>query len=233
MKMSNQLTLNIQLRDDATFDNFFVADNQTPFSFLRGMHLPDSERFVYLWGRAGTGCSHLMQACCHDFVQKNASIFYLSLRDHKSLSPSILTGLERSALVCLDDIDAVAGYVDWEEAIFHLYNRIKDGDARLICSGRSPLIQLRFQLPDLASRLSACVVFQLEPLNDDHKLFALQMRAKRRGFVISEQVGKFIMTHAPRDTHALFQFLDKLDQVTLSEKRKLTGPFLKQFFADT
>jgi DnaA family protein len=71
-------------------------------------------------------------------------------------------------------------------------------------------------------------VYKLHALSDDEKLNCLMMRAKRRGIGLSEEVGKYILTHCPRHMGTLFTVLDALDKASLAAKRRLTIPFVKE-----
>ncbi|MOA50116.1 DnaA regulatory inactivator Hda [compost metagenome] len=86
------------------------------------------------------------------------------------------------------------------------------------------------KLPDLKSRLTLALVFQLHALSDEDKLRALQLRASRRGLHLTDEVGRFILTRGPRSMNLLFDLLDILDQASLQAQRKLTIPFLKEIF---
>ena len=88
--------------------------------------------------------------------------------------------------------------------------------------------ELPVELPDLKSRLTLALVFQLQGLSDEDKLRALQLRASRRGLHLTDEVGRFILTRGSRSMAALFELLDKLDQASLQAQRKLTIPFLKE-----
>lgn len=66
--------------------------------------------------------------------------------------PEVLEGMEQLALVCIDNIECVAGDEPREMAIFNLYNRITEsGKTRLLITGDRPPRQLNLGLPDLAS----------------------------------------------------------------------------------
>lgn len=225
--MSQQLTLGIQLRDNATFANFLPGDNHILLSALRRLIENPTEPFIYLWGYAGCGRSHLLQACCHLADAQGCSSIYLSLQAPR-LAPQILEGLENLSLICIDDVNAVAGDMNWEEALFHCYNRAFASGSRLIITGGAPPKLSNLQLPDLRSRLSAGVVFQVKPLTDEQKREALQLRAKMRGFTLSHEVLQFLLHHYPRNMPLLFSALEKLDQASLTMQRKLTVPFVKQ-----
>lgn len=222
MNMSTQLTLGISLNDDATFDNFYPGDNA---SLLSCLQTNTEEPFIYLWGSRGTGRTHLLQACCHA-AALTSSVIYLSLK-HDNLQPEVLTGMEKIDLVCLDDIDAIMGNRDWEHALFHFYNRARESGTRLYVTANVAPSFLETQLPDLRSRLSAGLTWQVHVLNDDDKRRALQMRAHDRGMTLSDDVANFLMHHFPRDMHALFHALEVLDDASLEQQRRITIPFVK------
>lgn len=225
--MRMQLPLGLGLRDDATFDNFCVGDNEHVLASLRHVLQGTGEHYIYLWGEHGVGRSHLLQACCHALESADRAAAYLPLVEHEQLSPAMLEGMEDMALICLDNINAVLGQRPWEEAIFHLYNRVLASGAKLIISSDVVPSQLSCMMPDLRSRLSQGLILQVHGLNDEQKLAVLQLRAKRRGLELSDEVGSFLLRHYPRNMASLFDALVKLDRASLIMQRKLTIPFVK------
>jgi DnaA family protein len=228
--MATQLPLRLTLRETATFDNFYPGDNLALINALNALIRDGSEHFIYLWGPTGVGRTHLLQACCHQIqkVQTAATgVMYLSLKSAQ-LSAEILQDLENMQLVCIDDIDAVLGNYQWEEALLHFYNRARDQNMRLVIAGNELPSRTKGCLADLRSRLSWGLVFHVAGLSDEQKIKALQIHAHERGIELSDEVGHFLLRHYPREMSALFNLLDKLDQASLIEKRKLTVPFVKQ-----
>lgn len=223
----NQLTLGVSLKDEATFTNYFPGKNVQLIQELKKTAVGIGERVIYFYGSSGQGCTHLLQACCHEANQQNISSVYLPLRNLKEFSPAIFEGLESLRVICIDDIHMLAGQPEWEEAFFHAYNRIRDANSHLIMTANVLPKSLGLVLPDIVSRLFWGMVFQLQPLSDFEKLKVLVMRAERRGMLLSEEVGKFILTHCPRHMSTLFAALDTLDKVSLAAQRKLTIPFVK------
>ena len=221
-----QLTLALSLRDDATFDNFCEGDNVQLVACLKDFLAGRGEQFIYLWGESSVGRSHLLQACCHE-IGSQKSVVYLAPKKNREIRPEILEGLEKIDLVCFDDVDSILGKPDWEEALFHFYNRARDNHTRLIVVGNTLPTQLLCHLADLRSRLSWGLVFQVKALDDDQKIAALQIHARNRGMSLSEEVGQYLIRHYPRNMSALFDILEKLDQSSLVEQRRLTIPFVK------
>lgn len=219
-----QLALGIGLKDNATFANFLPGPNaQLLYALAQG-----AEPFIYLWGTAGSGKSHLLQAACHQVSESGGGAVYLPMAELSAMSCEILEGLEHMPLVCVDDIERIVGMQGWETGLFHLYNRIRDARGRLIVTAESAPPALGLALPDLASRLAWGLVFQVLPLTDGDKIAALRLRAAKRGMELSDEVAAYLLKRSPRDTHALFELLDHLDKASLAAQRRLTIPFVRE-----
>ncbi len=223
-----QIPLSVGLRDDARFENFYSQGNELLCASLKAASRGEGEQFVYIWGGAGVGCTHLLQAVCHEAEPLGRTAAYLPLDELKHLGSGILEGMEFLDLVCLDGIDAVVADRRWEEGLFHFFNRIREQANTLIIAASSAPRQLGVQLPDLASRLSWGIVFQVQALDDETKLRAIQMRASARGLQFSDEVARYLLHHASRNMNDLALLLDTLDQASLSAKRKVTIPFIKE-----
>ncbi|HSW68823.1 MAG TPA: DnaA regulatory inactivator Hda [Gammaproteobacteria bacterium] len=223
----NQLTLGVGLKDEATFANYFAGPNSLLVQELKKSAQGLGERVIYFYGAGAQGSTHLLQACCHEAHQQGLSAVYLPLASLIDFSPDVFEGLESRHLICIDDVHLIAGKTAWEEAVFHAYNRIQDAGGQLIVTAKMAPKSAGFILPDVVSRLSWGIVIQLQLLTDAEKLQILIMRAERRGMTLSEEVGKFILTHCPRHMSTLFAALDALDKVSLAAQRKLTIPFVK------
>lgn len=225
--MNKQLALAIKLNDEATLADFNWGSNKLLQQHVHRMLTLKEERLLYLWGTQGSGKSHLLQACCQA-MNSTESAIYLPLSLLKEWGPQTIDGLEEQALICIDDIDAIAKIPAWEEALFHLYNKIKDNDqSLLIISGNQPPTSLPIHLADLRSRIGWGLVIQLMELNDEDKINTLKAHALRRGFDLPDSVGQFLLNRCSRNMHDLHQLLNRLDDASLAAQRKITIPFVK------
>jgi len=223
----HQMSLAVQLRDDATLDNFLPLPKAQPvITALQEQMQPDGEAVVYLYGLSGAGKSHLLQASCH---LAEAQALYLPLAQLRQYpAAEVLQGVEQQDLVCLDDIHAVLGDPDWELALFSFYNSARQHRCRLVVAADAAPRALAVQLPDLRSRLSWGAVYQLVEGADEEKAAILQFRAMRRGLTMTSSVASFIVGRAPRGMLQLLEVLDHLDRASLTEQRALSIPFVKQ-----
>jgi len=226
--MNRQLALAIQPNEEATFLNFFwTDDNALLKKQLMQAIAGDHERLIYLWGHTGSGKSHILQACVHHLNLLQPAI-YLPLGALKEWGPSVIDGLEAQTLLCVDDLDAIAADTHWEEALFHLYNRVRDqGKTTLILSGRTPPRYAPLQLADLRSRLAGSLVLQLHELSDEAKVNSLCLQAEKRGLELTTHVGQFLVTRCTRNMHDLHALLNRLDEASWVAQRRLTIPFVK------
>ena len=225
--MIQQLPLGIQIKAAARFSNFVAGPNDELLDQLQLSATGGGEPFFLIWGNSGSGKSHLLQASCHRAASQGRTAAYFSLQEYSNLQPELLDGWDAYDLVCLDDMDAIAGQWQWEEAIFHLYNRIRERGSGLVVSSNSAPAHLKLCLSDLRSRLGWGLTYQLKSLDDHQRLQALQLRAQQRGCEMPDETGRYLMRRLPRDMPALFDLLDQLDEASLVAQRKLTVPFVK------
>jgi DnaA family protein len=226
---TQQLPLSVELRDDSTLDSFYPGSNLQVLEEIQHMAQGQGEQFVYLWGREGVGRSHLLQGACHLAARHGVAAVYLPLADLQQRNPvTLFDGLERVSLVCLDDIDVIAGNKPWEEILFYLFNRLRTANHRLLVAASCTPQSLSFSLADLQSRLAWGVTYQIHGLDEEELLAALQLRARQRGLELSKEVGTFLVRRFERSMPLLYSLLDKLDKASLAAQRRLTIPFVKE-----
>ncbi|MFQ6021252.1 MAG: DnaA regulatory inactivator Hda [Acidiferrobacterales bacterium] len=234
--MKQQLPLNnIRLKDSASFDNFYATCNREPVEQLiktvrtvvDGQRA--KERLLYFWGEAGSGKTHLLQAACQlAQAQGEARAAYIPLAECARLSPQILEELENVTFVCIDDLRHVCDDLAWETALFTLCERSRSHARVLIVADRMSPMNLGLKMPDLTTRLSWGLVYQLQPLTEQAKLAAIRLRARNRGFEMSEDVVRYVLRRYPRDTRSLFDLLERIDRTSLARKRRVTIPFIRE-----
>ena len=225
--MNTQIPLNVQLPEGISFSNFYVGSNEELVHSLEQCVKEDGDKLFYLWGVDGVGKTHLLQAVCHVVAEQGKPSVYIPFSQHEDFSVEILRGLQATSLVCFDDLHLVAGKLEWEEALFHAFNVLRDSQVTLLVGADQKPADCGFQLPDLISRLNWGQVRHVKALDDEQKIEALSLRASLRGFDLPKDVGRYLLARLPRDMQALFTLLDQLDEASLAHQRKLTIPFVK------
>jgi len=223
-----QLALRLSRKPNTDFASFYVGQNEQLVGRLKQVARGDFAGWLYLWGSEQSGKSHLLQAASQQAEDHGFSVFYLSGAEARTMSPQLLENLAAFQLLAIDDIHLLITDPAWEEALFHLYNKLKDlGSILLVSSELSPR-QLPVQLADLASRLMAMEIYQVLPMDDRDKAGALALMAQQRGFLLSEEVISYILSRSDRTLRVLEAVVERLDHHSLQEKRVITIPFVKK-----
>jgi DnaA family protein len=222
-----QLPLGLALRDSARFDSFFPGQNREAVASLQAAARGAGESLVYIAAPAGLGKTHLLQAACHTAGECRHTAGYLPMGELRHAPAVVFEGLEQLELICLDDVDAIAGEALWEHALFDLFNRLRDaGRTLLVTASRKP-DESGFRLPDLVSRLGWGVCYVLKPMAEADIIAALAYRARGRGLELPDETAQFLLRRFPRDLPTLFALFETLDFASLVEQRRLTIPFVK------
>lgn len=219
-----QLALGVRLRSEAVFANFCPGSNGELIALLEG---PGREP-LWLWGGAGSGKTHLLQAVCAAAGGAGQAAAYLPLGATPALPPQALQGFENCRVLCIDDVDAVAGHFEWERALFRLYNEAAELRTRIIFASAAAPRQLSWRLEDWRSRAAACVVYQVRELDEAGRAQALTLRAAQRGLELPAETLDYLLKRMPRDLGSLLAILDELDEASLVAQRRLTVPFIRE-----
>jgi len=211
----SQLLLDISRQHIPTLDNFVAGHNLELLSALRHALAGSSkERSFYLWGEAGSGKSHLLQACVHAAKQAKRNSVYV-----RGSVPQM------SEMVAVDDVEQLddTGQI----ALFDLYNRMRDSGGMLLVSGTESSLNLKLR-DDLRTRLGWGLVYQVHGLSDEEKAQALAQHAQQKGFSLPPEVTQYLLRHGRRDLPSLMATLEALDAHSLRLHRAPSVPLLKE-----
>ncbi|MBN2646931.1 MAG: DnaA regulatory inactivator Hda [Thiotrichales bacterium] len=226
-----QMPLKMGLRDDANFETFVAQEESVAVAMnVLQTHLskPRGTGF-YLAGDEGVGKTHILQAACRFMTERNQASVYLPLGDrHLPLIPDVLSGLEQTALVCLDDVDTLIGKKAWESALANLIIKSSVQGNTLLMAGTRAIGDWPIVVPDLAKSLVSVLPVKLLPLSDKAELIvALQRHSLKRGFELPDTVGDYLVKHVAQRLPELMRILHVLEEASLVEKRRLSLSFVK------
>ncbi len=213
--MTQQLLLDIAPAWLPTLDNFVAGRNVELLSALRhALAGTANERCFYLWGEAGSGKSHLLQAVAGQARALGQSAAYA-----RNTVP------DTAPVIAVDDVETLDDAA--QVALFDLYNRLRESGGMLLVSGTAAPTHLHLR-DDLRTRLGWGLVYQVHGLSDEEKAQALERHAQARGFALPHEVTQYLLRHGRRDLPSLMALLDALDAHCLRLKRGASVPLLKE-----
>ena len=213
----NQLIFDFARRDYPGFDKFLGSANRELVFVLQQAR----DQFVYVWGAAGTGKSHLLRAWAGQAAEQGADARYI---DAQTMP------LDDSALdadyLAVDQADRLN---DGEQALlFEIFNRFRNsGRGRLLLAADVPPAQLAVR-EDLRTRMGYCLVYDIKPLSDEEKIAALAGMARARQLEVDDEIFRYLLNYWQRDMDSLVQMLDTLCLYTATTHRRLTLPLLRR-----
>lgn len=202
-----------------------AGPNQAIVDTLRSLG-SESVDSLFLQGATASGKTHLLNALCVERKQQNLPAWYIGLENLGRDAAAGLQGLHGA--VCVDGLHAVVGDVEWEEALFHCFNEVRAAGGQVIVSSRVSLSALEFALPDLASRMAWGIRCTLKPLNETERMDVLRVHARQLELELPVEVEQFLMRRISRDLGSLVGLLEKLQERSLAEKRRVTVPLARE-----
>ena len=227
MLFSPQIPLQLEPPRPDRFEAFVPGPNEAALLAVQNL-LEEPGSSLFLSGPEGTGKSHLLNALCHGARERDMGAFYIALKRLPESAAAGLEGLQSLDVVCVDDIDRVAGNAAWERALFNCFNEVRSAGGCLLVASRQPLSALEFGLPDLESRLAWGVRLNLQLPGDEDKREILQQRARNLHIELPEEVWAYLLKRGRRDMASLLDTVEKLKDAAFAEKRKITVPLARQ-----
>jgi len=130
-----------------------------------------------------------------------------------------------ASLFIADDVQALDA--EAQQRLFSAINEARDGGAAVLAAWPAAPAALELR-PDLRSRLAWGLVYQLKPLAEAEKRGHLQAEARRRGLVLTDEIAAYLLARVPRDMATLTALLQALDRESLTRKRPLTLPLVRE-----
>ena len=129
----------------------------------------------------------------------------------------------------MDRLDLAPNDSKWEIGIFNLYNELNEADkSKIIFLSDKSLNSIEFNLKDLQSRISSISAMSFAELDDDEKRILMELIFNKRGISIDNSVLSYALERSSRNLENIISLVQKIDEYSLSKKRNITVPLLKE-----
>ena len=223
--MSNpkQLTFPWNKSNKSNFNNFYFESSNIE---AKDALLVSGD--IFLYGLEKTGKTYLLQSLCNHYFSEGKTSLLIPLKEVKDLGSQITESLETLDLICVDDVDLIAGDNSWEIAIFNLINNCLLTNCRLVfCSSLNPS-NIDFDLKDLISRIKKVNHIEIFPVKENHLPDAIKFIANSRSINLGEREIDYLITYSERSIANLVSTIKRLDDLSLELKRKISVPLIKE-----
>ena len=220
MKNLNQLILNFDHEQNFKDQDFYMAkSNEYSFKLLNSW--PKWEKnFVNLNGQKFSGKTHLINIFLEKFKGIKIEATELnneSLQQIKTYQNIVIENLN-------DNID--------ENLFFTLLNIIDQDNKYLIVTSKKPIVEFKFKLNDLNSRAKNFLLSNIEKPGDDLMFALILKNLSDRQLSIDKKLIDFIIKRIDRSYSKIFDFIYKIDEISLKRKKPIDFKIIKEALGD-
>tara|TARA_B100001778_G_C18339040_1_gene516612 strand:- start:13 stop:666 length:654 start_codon:yes stop_codon:yes gene_type:complete len=214
--MTGQLVFNLTNIKNFNLEDFYVNDNNLEATELIKLWPNWFNGAIVIYGPEKSGKSHLA-----NIWKKIANASIYNLKDD-----FLLSNINTKENFVLDNFHHLSEHD--EETFFHIYNQTLNNKKTVMITVDKNKFN-RINLKDLKSRFNSFSSATINP-PDDNLVNALIVKFFRDQQInIDPLVIAFIAKRIERDYGAIFNFLKKIDNLSLENKNKVSIPFLNKF----
>jgi len=220
MSNLNQLILNFNYEQNFKDQDFYVAKSNE-FSFKLLNSWPKWEKnFVNLIGQKFSGKSHLVNI----FLEKFKGIKI----EANELTNDTLKQIKIFENIIIENFN---DQID-ENIFFTLLNIIDQDNKYLILTSKKPIVEHLFKLDDLNSRSKNFLLSHIEKPSDDLMFALILKNLSDRQISIDKKLIDFIIKRIDRSYGKIFDFIYKIDEVSLKRKKPIDFKIIKEVLGD-
>ena len=220
MRDLNQLLLKFDLKQNYKNEDFYVnKSNFYAFNLIESW--PRWEKNILnIHGEKYCGKTHLS-----NIFKKKHKAFQAQANEFNSEN---LIEFKVHENLILDDFD---DNVD-EKLMYTLFNIADQDNKYILINSIKPINQINFKLEDFVSRTKNCLFAKIEN-PDDELIFAILLKNfSDRQITIEKKLIDFIIKHIDRSYEKIYEFIYKIDEISLKKKKSIDFKIIKETLKD-
>ncbi len=216
--------LNPNLNPNYTFENFVVGScNQFAHAAANAVVKNPAKSYnpLYIYGGAGLGKTHLMNAIGHYMLNGIRSMKILYITTEKFMNDlinhlqygKILDFREKYRnidLLLMDDIHYLSGKERTKEEFFHTFNHLYENQKQIVISSDCPPKEIPNLEERFSSRFEWGLIADLKPPDIETRIAILKKKSEMEGVILPESVALFIADKVHSNIRELEGFLRRV-----------------------
>jgi chromosomal replication initiator protein len=205
------------LNEDYLFENFVEGpSNQLAHAAATAVSNKPGYAYnpLFLHGSVGLGKTHLLQAICTKYLQKNpeARVIYLSCESFvNQFIAAVGEGQIKDFryryrhvdMLLIDDIHFLAKKERTQEEFFHTFNTLYNSKKQIVLSCDSPPVEIPTLEDRLVSRFKWGLVAEIESPDHETRVSIVRKKAERRGIDLPDDAALYIADHITANVREL------------------------------
>ena len=216
----NQLIIKFDYEQNFKDDDFYVSKSNAHIFELLNSWPRWEKNFLNISGEKFSGKTHLINI----FIKKFEGIKL----EANALKDDDLKKIKLYENIILENLDEKIN----ENLLYSLLNIIDLDNKYIIITSEKPIVEINFSLKDLVSRTNNFLLQKIEKPDDD-LLFALILKnLSDRQISIDKKLIDFILKRIDRSYSKIFDFIYKVDELSLKKKKPIDFRIIKQVLGE-
>ena len=215
MRDLNQLIIEFKFEQNFKDQDFYVSSSNEHVYKTINIWPKWEKKFLNICGEKFSGKTHLI-----DIFEKKNGAFKINA---KKLNDNILDELKINQNIIIENLSENIN----EELLYSIYNLVDLEDKYLIVTSNEPISQINFKLHDLKSRCNNFVISKIDDPDDDLIYALIIKNLSDRQILIDKKLVDYIIKRIDRSYGKISNFIYKIDEISLKEKKPIDFKIIK------
>tara|TARA_B100001093_G_C26785765_1_gene996593 strand:- start:350 stop:1027 length:678 start_codon:yes stop_codon:yes gene_type:complete len=216
MRDTNQQIIKFNHKKNFKNEDFYITKSNKHITDLFNRWPNWDKNFLNIYGEKFSGKTHLINI----FLKKFKGIKF----EAKKLNNQNLKEIKIYQNIVLENLDKD---ID-ERLIYSLINIVDQDNKYLIITSNDSIVDIKFNLKDLLSRSKNFILQTIEK-PDDELIFALLLKNfSDRQISLEKKLITYIIKRIDRSYGKIFDFIYKIDEISLKRKKSIDLKIIKE-----
>ena len=215
MRDLNQLIIEFKFEKNFKDQDFYVSNSNEHVYKIINTWPKWEKKFLNICGKKFSGKTHLINI----FEKKNGAFKI----DARKLNNDILNELKFNQNIIIENLNQ---NID-EELLYSIYNLVDLDDKYLLVTSDIPISEINFKLQDLKSRCNNFIISKIYDPDDDLIYALIIKNLSDRQILIDKKLVNYIIKRIDRSYGKISNFIYKIDEISLKEKKPIDFKIIK------
>ena len=215
MRDLNQLIIEFKFEKNFKDQDFYVSNSNKHVYKMINIWPKWEKKFLNICGKKFSGKTHLINI----FKKKNTAFKI----DARKLNNNIPSELKFNQNIIIENLNENIN----EELLYSIYNLVDLEDKYLIITSNIPISKINFKLQDLKSRCNNFIISKIDDPDDDLIYALIIKNLSDRQILIDKKLVDYIIKRIDRSYGKISNFIYKIDEISLKEKKPIDFKIIK------
>ena len=215
MRDLNQLIIEFKFEKNFKDQDFYVSNSNKHVYKIINIWPRWEKKFLNISGKKFSGKTHLINI----FEKKNGALKI----DAKELKNNILDELKFNQNIIIENLNENIN----EKLLYSIYNLVDLENKYLVVTSNIPISEINFKLQDLKSRCNNFIISEIYDPDDDLIYALIIKNLSDRQILIDKKLVDYIIKRIDRSYGKISNFIYKIDEISLKEKKPIDFKIIK------